>query len=104
MKNYNVITDNAFVENSDLFVNFFFVLSGFVIAYIYLEKINTPAALSGFLRQRFRRIYPLHVYTLFVFAAFDFCKLFLYQYGYFQHIKSSNNTVQSFLSTLFLLN
>ena len=29
------ITDNLFIENSDTMVDFFFVLSGFVIAYTY---------------------------------------------------------------------
>ncbi len=104
MKNYNVITDNPFVNNSGLFVNFFFVLSGFVIAFVYLDKIGTVASFAGFLVKRFRRIYPLHLYTLLVFALVELSRMFLYQYGYFQHPVAPGNNLRSFLSSLLLLN
>lgn len=38
-------------------VQFFFVLSGFIIFYIHRDDINQPAAFFGFLRKRFIRIY-----------------------------------------------
>jgi len=104
MKDYNWVTDNSFVNNSDLFVNFFFVLSGFVIAFVYYDRINSGTALFGFVKNRFKRIYPLHLYTLLVFAAFELTKSYLYRQGYFEHVESSNNTLQSFLANIFLLN
>ena len=44
-----------FVLPSSLAVSFFFVLSGFVLAYAYAEK---PAAGLRFYRARFARIWP----------------------------------------------
>ena len=41
-------------------VDFFFVLSGFLITYVYLPKsINKKITASDFLKKRFLRIYPL---------------------------------------------
>jgi peptidoglycan/LPS O-acetylase OafA/YrhL len=55
--------DNFFVINSSLFVDFFFVLSGFVIAVNYLDHLNDGRAFLGFVKKRFIRLYPLLFYT-----------------------------------------
>ena len=44
-------------------VSFFFVLSGFIIAYNYEEKLSTGFSKYNFYIARFARIYPLHVLT-----------------------------------------
>lgn len=41
-------------------VEFFFVLSGFIIAHVHWQDMGTPAKLGAFLFKRFRRIYPLY--------------------------------------------
>jgi len=48
----------------NLFVDLFFVISGFVIASQYLAKVGSPAAVGRFLWRRLARIYPLHLATL----------------------------------------
>ncbi len=53
-------------ENMRLMVDFFFVLSGFVIARTYIEKIHTGADYRQFIWRRFARLYPLHFLTLIV--------------------------------------
>ncbi len=47
--------------SSGSFVDFFFMLSGFVIAYVYT---NRPPDWLSYFRSRFARIYPLHFLTL----------------------------------------
>ena len=54
------ISESSFVRQSWLFVDFFFVLSGFVIAFTYLDKIESKAALVEFAIRRFGRVWPLH--------------------------------------------
>lgn len=49
---------------SYLMVDLFFVLSGFVLSYVYCERINV----RSFYRARFARIYPLHVFALLAFT------------------------------------
>jgi peptidoglycan/LPS O-acetylase OafA/YrhL len=48
------------IRNAWLFVDFFFVLSGFVIAHAYGEQL-VP---GDFVRRRFARLWPLHVAML----------------------------------------
>lgn len=51
--------------NGPLGVDFFFVLSGFVMAHVYSEAVRTGTFdYRGFLRKRFARLYPLHLATL----------------------------------------
>ena len=47
-------------------VDIFFILSGFVLSYVYAHKFNTRdfQSYSHFLKARIARIYPLHVVTL----------------------------------------
>ena len=54
-------------------VDIFFVLSGFILALIYRDWFAvsvTREAYGGFLKRRFARIYPLHVFMLLLVIAF----------------------------------
>lgn len=68
----SIFYNNFFVINSSLFVDFFFVLSGFVIAINYIDRIKTVGDFGQFLKKRFIRLYPLLFYTeiVFIIAAF----------------------------------
>lgn len=54
------------------FVDLFFLLSGYIFAHVYLagEKLARPGALEQFAVARIARLYPLHLLTLLVVAAF----------------------------------
>ncbi|NKJ43261.1 acyltransferase [Novosphingobium sp. SG720] len=54
-----------------MFVDFFFVLSGFVISHAYANRLATFDDLIPFTIRRFGRIYPLHVVMLAAFVAFE---------------------------------
>ena len=60
-----------FVQNGWIFVDFFFVLSGFVIATSYSAKLAEGYSLKRFMWLRFGRVYPLHFVVLMVFLAFE---------------------------------
>ena len=48
-----------------MFVDFFFVLSGFVIAARYQERLSAALiSVADFLELRLGRLYPLHLFTL----------------------------------------
>lgn len=52
------------VGNLSCMVDFFFVLSGFVIMQGYRDRLGSPGAYGSFLRARLARIYPLHLVIL----------------------------------------
>lgn len=57
------------VANGYLFVDFLFVLSGFVIATAYGDRLRTGGEVTTFLIRRYGRIWPLHAAMLAVFVA-----------------------------------
>ena len=62
------------IRNSYLFVDFFFVLSGFVIAFAYGEKIINGAAALRFMLRRMGRLWPLHISLLGIFVASELAR------------------------------
>jgi peptidoglycan/LPS O-acetylase OafA/YrhL len=63
------------VRHAALFVDFFFVLSGFVIAYAYLDRLDNGRAFGNFILRRFGRLWPLHVAMFLPFLAFEIIRL-----------------------------
>jgi peptidoglycan/LPS O-acetylase OafA/YrhL len=53
-------------------LDFFFVLSGFMLAHAYLSR---PLALGNFVWRRLARLYPLHLFALLMFALLQLAKL-----------------------------
>ena len=73
-KGVSHILDSAFVQGSWLFVDFFFVLSGFVIALVYVDRIDSAASFVAFVIRRFGRLWPVHAFVLLLFLASDVIK------------------------------
>ncbi|OJY77663.1 MAG: hypothetical protein BGP09_28890 [Rhizobium sp. 60-20] len=74
---FNVFSHIQFTQivlNAYLFVDFFFVLSGFVIAANYQTRLLQGFGISRFLFLRFGRIYPLHILTMLLFIPIDIAK------------------------------
>lgn len=44
-----------------IFVDVFFVLSGFIISFVYAEKMDSRASYGRFLQKRLARLYPLYL-------------------------------------------
>lgn len=47
-------------------VDFFFVLSGFIIMFVHRQDLGRPARLMNYFQRRFTRIYPFFWFSLFV--------------------------------------
>jgi len=86
-------------------VDFFFVLSGFVIALNYMGRVKTPQDLFIFQRKRFLRLYPLHLIMLFAFAALEFAKYLVeVEFGMIANTPAfSINNMTAFFANLFLV-
>ena len=67
--------DWGFVQHSYLFVDYFFVLSGFVIAHAYAGRLKSWPDSGRFMVRRFGRIWPLHVLMLAAFIGLELARL-----------------------------
>ncbi len=72
------ISEASFFRNSFVFVDFFFILSGFVLAHGYAFKENVN--FKNYMTSRFWRIYPLHFALFMVFLIFEIGKYLAFTY------------------------
>jgi peptidoglycan/LPS O-acetylase OafA/YrhL len=72
---YSHLYGVPFLRNSWLFVDFFFVLSGFVIAANYQQRLLDGFGVGRFLFLRLGRLYPLHFAMLVLFISWELLKV-----------------------------
>jgi len=70
------MTGNFFVRQSWLFVDFFFVLSGFIIAKNYYNKIDGWASFKRYIIKRMARLLPLLYFTVLICFLYQIIGLF----------------------------
>jgi peptidoglycan/LPS O-acetylase OafA/YrhL len=63
-----------FIRNAYLFVDFFFVLSGFVITHTYGDRMATFDGVGVFALRRFGRLWPLHAVVLLAYVVVESAK------------------------------
>jgi len=73
---YSPLYTSTLVRNSYLFVDFFFVLSGFVISWNYAARLGSWPAVKRFLILRAGRLYPLHLFMLLCLMAYESVRFF----------------------------
>jgi peptidoglycan/LPS O-acetylase OafA/YrhL len=95
----------VFVRNAYLFVDFFFVLSGFVLCHSYRGRVHRAVDLWRFAMKRFGRVWPLHVVVL---AAFVAAVFFVNSRSHPQQLaltwETTDYSARAVLPQLFLLN
>lgn len=75
------ITELPFFRHAEVLLNFFFVLSGFVLAHTYGMK--THLTFKSFFISRVFRLYPLHLVMLLVFITFELVRWTAYKKGFY---------------------
>lgn len=75
----NSINDLSFFKSGYLFVEFFFILSGFVLAHSNINKEKN--SFGAFVRSRALRIFPLHIAILFFLIMVELSKLLAERHG-----------------------
>jgi peptidoglycan/LPS O-acetylase OafA/YrhL len=74
---YSALYSLDFIRNAYLFVDFFFVLSGFVITHSYAHRLGSLEGLGAFAIKRLGRLWPLHVVVLLAFVIVESGKAIL---------------------------
>lgn len=98
------ITELGFFRGSAIFVEFFFALSGFVLAHGYAYKDNLK--FFTFMKSRFFRLYPLHAFMFFVMFTLEVGNLLAYEIGGFISSKepfTASKDIQEIIPNLLLI-
>lgn len=74
-------TELPFFRHAEVLLNFFFVLSGFVLAHTYGMKAHLT--FKSFFISRVFRLYPLHLVMLAVFITFELVRWTAYKKGFY---------------------
>ncbi len=69
------LVHTRFFEHAYLFVDFFFVLSGFVMSHAYSDRLRSGREVAVFVLRRFGRLWPLHAAVLLLMVAGELAKL-----------------------------
>lgn len=91
------------LHNAYLCVDMLFVLSGFVLAAAYGERIRQGLPARQFLILRIGRLYPLHLVMMLVWLCYVLLKQLLYQHGFGGNDPLKNNDIPSFFGSLSML-
>ncbi|CAH7119358.1 putative Acyl_transf_3 domain-containing protein [Vibrio chagasii] len=101
---YSSSGKTPFIANSDVFVDFFFILSGFVMSMSYENRIAQGVSFLNYSKKRFLRLYPLHIVTLFFWVFFILSKYVVYEKMGIGSTDPTinNNGLSLFLNLLFI--
>ena len=97
------LSQTTFLRNSYLFVDFFFVLSGFVIAHAYAQKLAGGQGLVKFLIARFGRLAPLHLFMLAVLVGLEALRWLVPAFANGNPAFTGRNTIEGIAVNLALL-
>lgn len=78
---YSSLNASPFFKNGAVIIDLFFVFSGFLMFYLYGHRLSTPEQASTFLKRRFARLYPIHIFMVGLFLLFALTRLFLHKVG-----------------------
>jgi peptidoglycan/LPS O-acetylase OafA/YrhL len=96
--------ESHLISRMYLMVDFFFVLSGFIMCHVYAKYFETSVNARNFKKfaiARFARVYPLHLFSMLLTIFFLFL---LYQWGaQVPPILDTENSVYSVITNMLLL-
>ncbi|SFR09506.1 acyltransferase family protein [Poseidonocella sedimentorum] len=92
----------ALIASAELCVDFFFVLSGFVLMHAYGARIAAGMSFRRFALLRLARLWPLHLFMLALFVAFGLAQEFAALAGVGSGARAEN-TIPSLLANIALL-
>lgn len=79
----NHVVGLGVMKNASLFVDFFFVLSGFVLTHAYASALEAGMPFRKYVLLRVGRLWPLHIFMILVLVALEFNAIRLISVGYY---------------------
>ena len=78
---FSYLNYKSFINEGFVLIDLFFVFSGFLLYRLYGRNLKSGADVVDFIKRRFARLYPIHIFMLFVFLAFNLVRLWAYKSG-----------------------
>ena len=78
---YSHIHDWTFLRHGYMVVDFFFVLSGFVLAHAYRSRLSSVEDTFEFILRRLGRLYPLHVFFILVWLLYESARMWASEFS-----------------------
>lgn len=100
---YTAGEQSAFLYNCALLIDLFFIVSGFVIAMIYQQRLGHGISGRRFLWIRLGRLYPLHVAVLLLWVPWVLAKYIAFQQGIGRTDPTLYSNGETFLYQLLML-
>jgi peptidoglycan/LPS O-acetylase OafA/YrhL len=97
------VYQSAYFKGAGIVVDFFFLLSGFVMAHAYNGRIAKGLGFWQYMRARLARLYPLHLFLLLVWVPYILFKIWLYEKMNLGMNPAHDNNLMSFVANLFLV-
>ncbi|WP_026940829.1 acyltransferase family protein [Hellea balneolensis] len=82
---FSHINSLTFFNNGAVIIDLFFALSGFLMFYLYDGKFNNDSDAKAFIKKRFARLYPLHLFMFVIFFGFAILRLWAHKVGIASH-------------------
>lgn len=107
---FSYLNYKSFINEGFVLIDLFFVFSGFLLYRLYGRNLNTKADVADFIKRRFARLYPIHIFMLLAFTAFNLLRLWAYKSGIISladgavlpFSADSPDNVTTFISHIFL--
>ena len=93
---------NLIVPGAYLAVDFFFVLSGFILTLVYLPRVG-KMTLGDFACARFSRLWPLHMFTILLYVAIYTLAVYLEKGTFKLHPNWPGNDFRTFVENVLLI-
>ncbi|MEP1229433.1 MAG: acyltransferase [Litorimonas sp.] len=67
---FSYLNYRSFIDQAFVIIDLFFAFSGFLLYTLYHNKLSNRDECKAFMKRRFARLYPLHLFMLLVFIAY----------------------------------
>lgn len=78
---FSYLNYKSFVNEGFVLIDLFFVFSGFLLYRLYGNNLKSAADVADFIKRRFARLYPIHIFMLLAFTLFNLLRLWAYKSG-----------------------
>lgn len=78
---FSYLNYKSFINEGFVLIDLFFVFSGFLLYRLYGQNLNSGADALDFIKRRFARLYPIHIFMLLVFTGFNLLRVWGYKSG-----------------------